>query len=267
MRTTSTHSWPIVVIKLGGSVLTDVSAYARAAEFVARLAAGEPRTRFIVVVSAQEGLTDALLSLARDVAGGQPAPVALDLLWSTGELRSVALLTLALSRLGVEAVGLNVHQCGLIADPEDGLDNEVRVDALPLLSRLAAHRVLVAPGFLARAAGDSIATLGRGGSDLTAVLLAAGLNAERCELIKDVPGYFTADPHRDSSARPIPRLTHAEALRMAADGCDLVQPRAVRRAAELGLRLVVRSADPTAPSSSVEAEFSSQQSRVLHAAG
>lgn len=266
MTRISTLPRPIVVVKLGGSVLTDVPAYGRAAEFLQRLPATEPRVRFLVVVSAQEGTTDALLALARGVAGREPAPAALDLLWSTGELRSVALLTLALSRLGVEAVGLNAHQCGLVADGADRRDGEVGVDALPLLSRLATHRLVIAPGFLVRTADDGIATLGRGGSDLTAVLLAAGLNAERCELIKDVPGYFTSDPHRNTAARPIARLTHADALRMAADGCDLVQARALRRAAELGLRLVVRSVDPAAPATVVESDAAALCVPV-HAAG
>ena len=86
-------------------------------------------------------------------------------------------------------------------------------------------------------------SLGRGGSDLTAVLLAAGLGATRCELIKDVPGYFTSDPHRDSNALPIPFLTFEHALELAEEGCDLVQRKAIEAAARYDLPLVVRSLD------------------------
>ena len=112
---------------------------------------------------------------------------------------------------------------------------------LRLLALLDAYDVVVAPGFLARGPGDRIVSLGRGGSDLTAVLLAAGLGASSCELVKDVPGYFTCDPKRDPLARPVERLTYARAIEMADEGCALVQRNALVAARDRALPLVIRA--------------------------
>ena len=176
---------------------------------------------------------------------------ALDLLWSTGELRSVARLALHLQRIGVAAIPFNVHQTGLVACPEPGRGVDpgsgTTVRPLRLLAALAASRIVIVPGFLGVRAGGTITSLGRGGSDLTAVLLATAVRADACELIKDVPGYFTADPHQDSRARQIHDLPIDEALRMADAGCDLVQRAALAAAAQAGLHLVIRSMDATAP--------------------
>ena len=196
-----------------------------------------------MIVSAQYGQTDALLAEAAAVAG-DPDPTALDLLWCTGELRSVALLTLHLQPLGVAATPFNVHQTGLVASPERA---GTTVRPLRLLAALASCRIVIVPGFLGVSPGGTIASLGRGGSDLTAVLLAAAVRADACELIKDVPGYFTADPHRDTAARSIHDLTIAEALAMADAGCDLVQRAALVAAAAAHLHIVIRSVDAAAP--------------------
>jgi aspartate kinase len=228
----------VTVIKIGGSVLTGVGAYRRAAAFVASRVCECPGTRFVVVVSAEQGATDALLAAARDLSP-EPEPVTLDLLWSTGELRSVALLVLALHALGVRAGAVNVHQTGLTAP--DGGSSRTGLRALRLRSQLALNDVVVVPGFLAWAAGDAVVSLGRGGSDLTAVLLAAGLDADSCELIKDVPGYFSSDPNSDPDARHIPVLDYGTALAMSDRGCDLVQRLALEAARAALLPVVVRS--------------------------
>jgi aspartate kinase len=167
----------------------------------------------------------------------------LDLLWSTGELRSVALLALHLQRIGIAAVPFNVHQAGLVAERGSG----TTVRPLRLLAALASSRIVIVPGFLGVSAGGTITSLGRGGSDLTAVLLAAAVRADACELIKDVPGYFTADPHRDAHAQPLHDLSVDEALCMADKGCDLVQRAALVAAAHAGLHLTIRSMDAAAP--------------------
>jgi len=229
------------VLKLGGSVLRDDASYAGAARFLqARLALNQDE-RLVVIVSAQYGTTDALLADARAIANEPSAP-ALDLLWSTGELRSVAVLALHLQKIGVSAVPFNVHQTGLVADRLNGTS----VRPLRLRAALAHARIVIVPGFLGVSAGGAVTSLGRGGSDLTAVLLASAIRADACELIKDVPGYFTADPHRRADARPIEELTFDEALRMADAGCDLVQRAALAAAHGAGLPLVVRSMDAAA---------------------
>ena len=227
-----------VVVKLGGSVLTDDNAFARAARFLCervRRARGES---YVAVVSAQEGWTDSLERTARGIARF-PSPRSLDLLWSTGEIRSVALLALHLERLGVRAVGLNVAETGLRLDEAAG--NRIALDSGRLRAELAENEIAVVPGFLGTNAEGTIVTLGRGGSDLTAVLLAIGLEAARCELVKDVPGYFSADPHRDAGAKQLPALTFREALELADHGCDLVQRNAIEAAARAGLPVVVHS--------------------------
>jgi aspartate kinase len=195
--------------------------------------------------------------------GALPSEVnkdALDLLWSTGELRSVARLTLHLQRLGVSAVPFNVHQTGLVADRPAG----TTVRPLRLLAALATSRIVIVPGFLGVSAGGTITSLGRGGSDLTAVLLAIAVRANACELIKDVPGYFTADPHHDANARPIHDLTIDEALSMADGGCDLVQRAALTAAAHAGLHLVIRSMDGRAPVTHVHASIDRKNRSKQH---
>jgi aspartate kinase len=225
------------VLKIGGSVLTDQPAYARVAAAIARRSATEV-ARLVVVVSAEYGHTDALLAEAQAITA-EPGADALDLLWSTGELRSVALLTLHLRAAGVSAAALNAHEAGLRVEPgRTGLDR-LTLNALALLAAVASHAVVVVPGFLATDR-HRVVTLGRGGSDWSAVVLASALGASRCELIKDVAGYFTADPHGGTDARPIPRLDYDEALRMADAGCPLVQREAIVAAARARLPLVVR---------------------------
>jgi aspartate kinase len=230
----------IAVVKIGGSVLTGPLGYRQAARFIASRVAEEPGVRLLVVVSAERGETDRLLDTARATCAS-PDPAMRDLLWSTGELRSVALVTLSLQALGVDATGVNVHQTGLLNTGCTTATLRPIVQPLRLLERLATHDVVVAPGFLARGDGDAIVSLGRGGSDLTAVLLAVGLAASRCELVKDVPGYFGSDPNRDRNARHLPTIGYAAALEMAASGCELVQGSALESAARHALPIVVRS--------------------------
>jgi aspartate kinase len=238
------------VLKIGGSVLRDAASYAPTARFLQARLAQDEHEKLVVIVSAQHGQTDALLAEASAVAG-EPDASALDLLWCTGELRSVALLTLHLQALGVAAIPFNVHQTGLVACLEQrrGADRSsaTTVRPLRLLAALASSRIVIVPGFLGVSPGGAITSLGRGGSDLTAVLLAAAVRADACELIKDVPGYFTADPHRDAAARPIHDLSIVEALAMADAGCDLVQRAALIAAAAANLHIVIRSMDAAAP--------------------
>lgn len=232
----------LAVIKIGGSILTGAQAYRRAAAFVRNRSLAAPEERLVVVVSAQKGVTDDLEETAKSIVAS-PRKQALDLLWSTGELRSVALLALHLQALDVQAIGVNVHQTGLVAPHPGGSAGagNLRLDSERLAEVLTRCTVAVVPGFLAADGLQSVISLGRGGSDLTAVLLAAGLGANRCELIKDVAGYFTSDPHRDRNALPVPFLTFEHALELADNGCDLVQRAALEAAARWDVPLLVRS--------------------------
>jgi aspartate kinase len=230
------------VLKVGGSVLRDDASYAATAEFLKARLAQHADERLVVIVSAQYGATDDLLAEAEAITP-EPDKSALDLLWCTGEIRSVARLALHLQRIDVSAIPFNVHQTGLVADRISG----TTVRPLRLLAALAASRIVIVPGFLGVSAGGTITSLGRGGSDLTAVLLAIAVRADACELIKDVAGYFTADPHRDAAARQIHDLPIDDALRMADTGCDLVQRAALAAASQADLHLVVRCMDAAAP--------------------
>jgi aspartate kinase len=228
------------VVKLGGSVLTSLKSYERAAGFLARELRARPDSRIVAVVSAEFGHTDVLAHEAQTL---DPAPDArmLDLLWSTGEIRSVALLTMALTQAQVRAAGLNAHQAGLRAI-DDG--DRIEFHLLPVHAALAAHDVVVVPGFLATRR-QALVTLGRGGSDLSAVLLARALGAAECVLVKDVDGYFTADPATDARATRIATLTYTEAISKADEGCPLVQRQALDEGRRAGFPLVVRSVSGT----------------------
>jgi aspartate kinase len=236
------------VLKIGGSVLRDAAAFETTARFIQERLVSSAGERLIVAVSAEYGATDTLLDAARAITP-HPDDETLDLLWSTGEVRSAALLALHLHRLEVRAEALSVHQTGLT-----WVDGRARVQPMRLLAVLGRTRVAIVPGFLAVRAGGAIRSLGRGGSDLTAVLIAAALRADRCELVKDVAGYHTADPHRSADAKPIRNLSIEDALEMARDGCDLVQQAALELARASSLPLIVRSLAANAPVTYVNPE-------------
>jgi aspartate kinase len=258
---------PITVLKIGGSILKNARAYRRAAQFLRTRQLATPQERLVIVVSAQEGVTDTLERTARRIVP-EPDPKSVDLLWSTGEILSVALLALHLQALGASAVALNIHQSGLRLQREENIQERLPRDLPFLRGALRECSITIVPGFLAVDSAQTIVSLGRGGSDLTAVLLAAGLGACRCELIKDVPGYFTADPHRERGASHVPFLTFKEALRMAEDGCDLVQRQAIEAAMNQGLPLVIRCLNDAAPSSRIatEREVAGDNARIPNVA-
>ncbi len=252
MRASGVGCASVAVIKLGGSIFTGPISYRRAARFIGQRLAANPKENLVVVVSAQNGETDALLQDAQEIVL-EPGAAALDLLWSTGELRSVARLALHLQAAGIRSAALDVRQTGLhIAARGLGVAR-AEFDPTSIRKALDGHRVVIVPGFLATDDSGAVVTLGRGGSDLTAVLLAAGLRASRCELIKDVPGYFADDPHLNAGAQHLPHLSFAQALAMAESGCDLVQRAALEAAERCDLPIVVRSLEESAPESWITA--------------
>jgi aspartate kinase len=232
----------VVVIKLGGSVLVDDNSYQDAAGFLARRLQPRNEERLVVVVSARKGITDELERIARDTTL-YPNARTLDLLWSTGEIRSAALLALHLEELSISTVALNVHETGLQLNGTE----EVAFLGAEIENALAEHSVVVVPGFFGTHLGGAIRSLGRGGSDLSAVVLAEGLGASRCELIKDVPGYFTEDPNLNPTAEFLSWISYETAIEMAERGCELVQRVALDAARERGLQLVVRTLDDAVP--------------------
>jgi aspartate kinase len=237
----------VVVVKVGGSVLSGQRAFRRVAQVLKHRSEQLPNEKLVIVVSAEQGATDKMERLARGIVA-EPLLRSLDLLWSTGELRSVALLALHLQAAGVSAEGFNVHETGLqFATNQRPCPARPRLARRHLETALAGHAVVVVPGFFAVRSGGAVVSLGRGGSDFSAVLLAVGLRATRCELIKDVPGYFEEDPRKNTRSAQLPSLTFAEAIRMAQHGCELVELQALRAAGEAGVTLVIRSVDEGAP--------------------
>jgi aspartate kinase len=239
------------VLKIGGSVLREEASYASVARYLRGRLGANPDERLVVIVSARHGVTDELLETARRTAE-EPDPVALDLLWSTGEMASVATLALHLQREGVRSIPFNVHQTGLHVGDGQLCAGVAAMRPSRLLAAIAGARIVVAPGFLGVGPGGAIVSLGRGGSDLTAVLIAIALHADGCELVKDVAGYFTADPHVDRHADHIHTLPIDDAIAMAAEGCDLVQAAALAAACSASLPITVRSLDPAAPVTCVQ---------------
>jgi aspartate kinase len=246
----------VVVIKLGGSVLVDDDAYREAARFLVSRLHGCSEERFVVVVSARKGLTDELESLARGITG-HPNPRTLDLLWSTGEMRSVALLTLHLEELGVAALGLNVHETGLRFEVAGRQDARVESPSEGLRRALGDHSVVVVPGFFGTLTSGTIVSMGRGGSDLSAVVLAHEFDAKRCELIKDVPDYFMENPDITPRAKHVSCISYDTAIEMAQRGCELVQRVALEAARDRGLELVVRSLGDAVPGTVVSSNTES----------
>ena len=235
------------MLKLGGSVLTGPKAFRRVAQFLKRHSELVPNEKLVVIVSAQKLATDTLERRAQGIVR-EPSVRALDLLWSTGELCSVALLALHLEAAGVCSVGLNVHETGLQFSTEhQPLPARPVLKGPHLKAALREHAVVAVPGFLATRGDGAIVSLGRGGSDFSAVLLAIALRAVRCELVKDVPGYFEDDPRENAGAMHIPSLSFRAALEMADRGCELVQRRALAAASEANLPLVIRSIEEPAP--------------------
>lgn len=223
----------LCVLKFGGSVLTDLSAYAEAAaETYRHIRAGE---KTIVIVSALNGKTDRLFDEALQVGEGC-SPAGRARLIRLGEFHSAALMGLALERIGVRAAVVDPHEIGLFAEGNP-LDADLcELDRARLADKLDAADAVVVPGFTASHASAGAAVLGRGGTDLTAVVFAAKSGAQRVRLIKDVDGVYTDDPARNPAAARYERLDYATALD-ASNG--LIQDKAIHAAKEAGVVLEV----------------------------
>ncbi|HEX4057687.1 MAG TPA: aspartate kinase [Galbitalea sp.] len=229
----------LIVQKYGGSSVADAESIKRVAQrIVETRKAGND---VVVVVSAMGDTTDELMDLANEVVA-QPSGRELDMLLTAGERISMALLAMAIKALGVEARSYTGSQAGMITDAQHGSARIVDVTPDRVRKALDDGAVAIVAGFQGfnRGTGD-ITTLGRGGSDTTAVALAAALDAEVCEIYTDVDGVFTTDPRMVPSARKIERITSEEMLELAAAGAKVLYIRAVEYARRHGVTLHVRS--------------------------
>ncbi len=252
----------LVVQKYGGTSVSDAERVRAVADHVARTR--RQGTDVVVVVSAMGKTTDDLLRLAADVSTVRP-PRELDMLLTSGERVSMALLCMALAELGVDAVSFTGSQAGIITDTTHLQAKIVEVKGDRLRSALEAGRVPVVAGFQGVSLERDVTTLGRGGSDTTAVALAAALGAEVCEIYTDVSGVFSADPRIVPEARRLARMSFEEMLDIAASGGRVLALRSVEFARNHHVPLHVRSSFTWEPGTWVVEEDPSMEQAVVTA--
>jgi len=227
-----------IVMKFGGTSVGDPNKIRAVARRIA--AARERGSRVVAVLSAMGQTTDELVALAHRVSA-RPKPRELDMLISVGERISCALAAMAIHELGLEAISLTGSQAGIVTDTVHGRAKIVDVRARRIHEALDRGQIVLVAGFQGVSTDYDITTLGRGGSDTTAVALAAALGAESCDIYTDVDGVFTADPRLVPNARKLTRLTYDEMLELAASGARVLQLRSVEFARNHNVTLHVRS--------------------------
>ena len=228
----------IIVQKYGGTSVGDAQRVQAVAERVLR--AREAGHDVVVVVSAMGQTTDELLELANRITP-TPEPRELDMLLTAGERIAMSVLAIALNARGCRAASYTGSQAGIITDTQHGRAKIVEIRPGRIRESLEAGNVVIVAGFQGLSTTYDITTLGRGGSDTTAVALAAALSAEACEIYTDVPGVFTADPRIVPDARRIDRISYEGMLELAASGAKVLQLRSVEYARRNNVQLHVRS--------------------------
>jgi aspartate kinase len=229
---------PIVVQKYGGTSVGDTDRIRGVADRIVR--AREQGQDVVVVVSAMGETTDDLLDKASDITP-VPEPRELDMLLTAGERIAMSLLAIAVNARGCRAASYTGSQAGIITDTQHGKARIVEIRPARIKESLDAGNVVILAGFQGLSTEYDITTLGRGGSDTTAVAMAAALGAEVCEIYTDVDGVFTADPRTHPEARRIDRISYEEMLELAAAGARVLQLRCVEYARRHGVRIHVRN--------------------------
>jgi aspartate kinase len=251
-----------VVMKFGGTSVADAERITRAAQRIVQ--AKEAGKRVVAVLSARGQTTDELVSLAREVSH-RPHPRELDMLLSTGERISCALTAMVINDLGHEAISLTGSQAGIVTDTSHTKARIVDVRADRIRATLDDGKIVLVAGFQGVSTSYDVTTLGRGGSDTTAVALAAALDADVCEIYTDVPGVFTADPRLVPEARKLRQVSFEEMLEMAASGAGVLQLRSVEYARNHGVRLHCRSSFEDGPGTFVLSENETMERPLITA--
>jgi aspartate kinase len=228
----------ITVQKFGGTSVADTDKIKNVARRVSETK--KKGDHVVVVISALGDTTDRLVKLAREISDA-PREREMDMLLSTGEQISVALLSMAMHELGYEAISFTGAQVGIVTDSAHTKAKILDVKVGRILEELEKGSVVIVAGFQGISLDDQITTLGRGGSDTTAVALAAALGADVCEIFTDVEGVFTADPRLVPEARKLAHISYDEMLEMAATGAKVLQLRSVEFARNYGVVMHVRS--------------------------
>lgn len=228
----------LIVQKYGGSSISDVKRIQRVAERV--VAAKKKGHRLVVVVSAMADTTDELIALSRQITT-EPSQRELDMLLATGEQVSVSLLAMAIHQLGEKAVSFTGPQVGIITDPYHTRARILNINTERIQKMLRERNIVIVAGFQGKTTGDEITTLGRGGSDLTAVALAKALGAKSCEIYTDVDGIFTADPRICPDARKLDRISYDEILELASLGAQVMHSRSIQVGKKFNVPIWVRN--------------------------
>lgn len=239
----------LIVQKFGGSSVKDADRIRNVARIIAEtFLLGHD---VVVVLSAQGDTTDDLLAKAAEL-NGNPSKRELDMLLTTGEQQSVALMAMCLESMDLPVVSLTGWQVGIRTDAAYGAARVRRVESERLRRELDQRRIVLVTGFQGVNKFDDYTTLGRGGSDTTAVALAAALHADRCQIYTDVEGVYTADPRKVSGARKLREITYDEMLELASMGAQVLMNRSVELAKRYGVELEVLSSYVRAPGTKVK---------------
>jgi aspartate kinase len=250
----------LIVQKYGGTSVGNPERIKNVARRVAQYRnAGD---QVVVVVSAMSGVTDGLIKLAKEITA-LPNEREMDMLLATGEQQTIALTAIALQTLGIEAVSLTGAQAGIVTD---GVHTKAKIQNITprgVHKLLDAGNVVIVAGFQGQTPEGDITTLGRGGSDLTAIALAAALNADLCQIYTDVDGIYTADPRIVPSARKLPEIAYDELLELAGAGAKVMQLRSVEFAKKFNVIFEVRSSLNDNPGTIVKEETNSMEDVVV----
>ncbi|MEC7970816.1 MAG: aspartate kinase [Pseudomonadota bacterium] len=251
----------LIVQKYGGTSVGDVERIQGVARRVARYK--EAGHDVVVVVSAMSGETNRLMAMGQQIGGDKPLPRELDVLLSSGEQVTIALLSMALKQLGVSAKSLLGDQVAVHTDSAFGKARIERIDTQTLKADLDQGVVPVVAGFQGVNGDGDITTLGRGGSDTSAVALAAALHADECEICTDVDGVYTADPRIIKDARRLDQVTFEEMLELASLGSKVLHPRSVEFAGRYKVPLRVLSTFQEGPGTLITMEMDNMEQAIV----
>ncbi|USK73674.1 aspartate kinase [Peribacillus frigoritolerans] len=250
----------LIVQKFGGTSVGSVEKIKNVANRVIEEA--ENGNEVVVVVSAMGKTTDQLVSMARDISGS-PSKREMDMLLTTGEQVTISLLTMALIEEGHEAISYTGWQAGMQTESVHGNARILNIDATKIQAQLQEKKIVVVAGFQGNDANGEITTLGRGGSDTTAVAIAAALNADRCDIYTDVTGVFTTDPRYIKGARKLQSISYDEMLELANLGAGVLHPRAVEYAKNYQIPLEVRSSMERESGTIIEEEATMEENLIV----
>ncbi|WP_134684760.1 aspartate kinase [Brevibacillus migulae] len=250
----------LIVQKFGGTSVGTIERIQRVADRI--ISYKKEGHDMVVVVSAMGKSTDVLVDMAKEISAN-PSEREMDMLLTTGEQVSIALLSMALQQKGYDAVSLTGWQAGIMTESVHGKARIKKLNSERIFRELRSGRVVIVAGFQGISEEGEITTLGRGGSDTTAVALAAGLKADKCEIFTDVSGVFTADPRVVPTAQKLPAISYDEMLELANLGAGVLHPRSVEVAKKHQVKLVVRSSFTAEEGTYVEEVSGMETGRVV----